>query len=68
MVLDPFMGTGTTCIAAKQLVRKYIGIEINPEYHEIARARVQAHPVPLSWFGASGTVDGVVPPTRRHEE
>lgn len=50
VVLDPFVGTGTTCIAAKQLVRKFIGIEINPEYHAMAKARVAAHPVPLSWF------------------
>ena len=36
VVLDPFAGTGTTCIAAKLLNRKYIGIEISPEYHKIA--------------------------------
>ena len=50
VVLDPFVGTGTTCIAAKQLVRRFIGIEINPEYHALAVARVAAHPVPLSWL------------------
>jgi len=32
LVLDMFSGTGTTCIAAKQLGRRYIGIDINPEY------------------------------------
>jgi len=42
VVLDPFVGSGTTCIAAKQLRRKWIGIELNPEYAEMARARVEA--------------------------
>lgn len=42
VVLDPFVGAGTTCLAAKTLGLKYIGIEINPEYVEIAKARVSA--------------------------
>jgi len=50
VVLDPFVGSGTTCIAAKQLGRKYIGIEIKPEYHVLAEARVAAYPQPLEWF------------------
>ncbi|GAH73845.1 unnamed protein product, partial [marine sediment metagenome] len=40
VVVDPFLGSGTTCIAAKRLRRKWIGIEINPEYAEIAEARI----------------------------
>jgi len=40
IVVDPFLGSGTTCIAAKQLRRKWIGIEINPEYAKIAEARI----------------------------
>ncbi len=32
IVLDPFNGSGTVCVAAKQLNRKYIGIDINPDY------------------------------------
>jgi len=52
VVLDPFAGSGTTCIACKRLARKYIGIEIDPEYIEIARGRVNAIPKPLRWvFG-----------------
>ena len=43
IILDPFTGSGTTCIAARILNRKYIGIEINPEYAEIARARIKLH-------------------------
>lgn len=41
VVLDPYVGSGTTCIAAKQLGRKYIGIEINPDYCKIAEDRLR---------------------------
>src|SRR6266496_705805 len=40
IVLDPFCGSGSTCIAAKMLGRDYIGIEINKEYCDIAQARL----------------------------
>lgn len=40
IVLDVFMGSGTTCVAAKELGRQYIGIEINPKYYEIAKNRL----------------------------
>ena len=40
LILDPFVGSGTTCVAAKQLGRKYIGIEISPEYCKIANERL----------------------------
>jgi DNA modification methylase len=36
IVLDPFVGVGTTAIAAKQLMRQYVGIEIKPEYCKLA--------------------------------
>ena len=38
--MDIFMGSGTTGIVAKRLNRDYIGIEINPEYIEIAERRI----------------------------
>ncbi len=37
LVLDPFMGSGTTALAAKALDRHYLGIEILPDYVELAR-------------------------------
>lgn len=40
VVLDPFCGSGTTCLVAKKLGRKYIGIELNPEYIQIANRRL----------------------------
>lgn len=40
IVLDCFSGSGTTCVAAKELGRKFIGIEIDPEYHRISVDRL----------------------------
>jgi len=40
IVLDPFAGSGTTCLAAKKLGRHYIGIEINAEYARVANERL----------------------------
>jgi site-specific DNA-methyltransferase (adenine-specific) len=40
LVLDPFFGTGTTGVVAKRLHRQWIGIEREPRYIEIARARL----------------------------
>jgi site-specific DNA-methyltransferase (adenine-specific) len=41
LVLDNCLGSGTTCVAAKRLKRNFIGIEISPEYCEIARQRLR---------------------------
>jgi len=40
IVLDPFMGSGSTAVAAKMLHRNYIGFELNPEFCEIAGQRI----------------------------
>jgi len=40
IVLDPFVGSGTTCVAAKVMNKKYIGIEITEEYFKIAEEKV----------------------------
>ncbi len=44
VILDPFVGSGTTCIAAKMLNRNYIGIEKEKEYYQIAVKRLKAVP------------------------
>jgi DNA modification methylase len=41
-ILDPFMGSGTTLVACAKLGRKGVGIEMDPDYFEIACKRVQA--------------------------
>lgn len=40
IVLDPFMGSGTTAVAAKRLSRKFIGFEINPKYCDLIQQRL----------------------------
>ena len=47
VVLDPFAGSGSTLIACKRLGRKYIGIELEPDYVKIAEARIKSVPQKL---------------------
>jgi len=42
LILDPFMGSGTTGIACKNLERDFIGIELDAEYFQIAQQRIEA--------------------------
>ena len=39
IVLDPFLGSGTTALVAQELGRRWIGIELNPDYIEIIKRR-----------------------------
>jgi site-specific DNA-methyltransferase (adenine-specific) len=44
-ILDPMCGSGTTCVAAQNLGRNFIGIEISPEYCKIAEQRLRQKPL-----------------------
>ncbi|MEO0118685.1 MAG: site-specific DNA-methyltransferase [candidate division WOR-3 bacterium] len=44
IVLDPFVGSGTTAVVAKRLNRNFIGIDINPEYCEMTREKLKLIP------------------------
>jgi len=44
VVLDPFAGAGTTLLKAKELGRRFVGIELNAEYADMARARIGLSP------------------------
>jgi DNA modification methylase len=51
VVLDPFMGSGTTCIVAQKMGRASIGIEILPEYYEMVKEHFKLQPsvLPFVW-------------------
>ncbi len=48
LVLDPFLGSGTTAIAAQALGRRWIGIERQPEYVKMARQRIKSQSLPTT--------------------
>lgn len=50
LVFDPFMGSGTTGVAAVQLSRSFIGCEIDPKYFAIAQERIATSPIQSSLF------------------
>lgn len=47
VILDPFCGSGTTCLAANRSGRSYVGYDIVAEYCDLARARIAAESVCL---------------------
>lgn len=47
IVLDPFMGAGTTAVVAKKLGRQYLGVELNSDYIKIAEDRIEKTSIPL---------------------
>lgn len=50
IILDPFIGSGTTAIACEKLNRRWVGIEISEEYCEIAKKRIEAEHNQLKMF------------------
>lgn len=50
LVLDPFMGSGTTAVAAIRDNRKFVGFELNKEYYERANKRIKAEQAQLKLF------------------
>jgi DNA modification methylase len=50
-ILDPFLGSGTTAVAAKKLGRHFLGFEISPDYCRIARERIALVEAQPSLFG-----------------
>jgi site-specific DNA-methyltransferase (adenine-specific) len=67
LVLDPFMGSGTTAVAAHRLQRNFIGFEINPEYCEIIRQRLlkEGHFKPRAPTNANGSTPKMQVPLGR---
>jgi site-specific DNA-methyltransferase (adenine-specific) len=61
IVLDPFVGTGTTVIAAKRLGRKFIGIDIDPKYVEMTERKLALEePVKINDCYVSVFLDSVI--------
>jgi site-specific DNA-methyltransferase (adenine-specific) len=60
LVLDPFMGSGSSLVAAARLGRRYVGYDLDPDYVEIARRRVAE--ALASPAGAAGAHDGKAAP------
>jgi len=50
IVLDPFAGSGTACLVAKQMGRRYVGIDINEKYVKMAKKRLAKNPVITDWI------------------
>ena len=55
LVLDPFGGTMTTCLAAMRLGRKAVGVDLSEDYLKQARARLSAQSLPLPLVGIDAT-------------
>jgi DNA modification methylase len=60
-ILDPFMGSGTTGVAAVQMGRKFIGIERESKYFEIACKRIEDAQRTFDMFGFNGTTAADLP-------
>jgi hypothetical protein len=58
VVLDPFSGSGTTCLVARRLGRRALGLELNTAYVEASRERLRADQPLLNWDAGSGEAAG----------
>jgi len=58
LVLDPFIGSGTTAVAAIQLGRHYLGAELEPDYHRLALEAVAAAASKVQSTSSRGSVQG----------
>lgn len=47
IILDPFIGSGTTAVVCKKLGRNYIGIDINPDYVKMTKERLEGITIPM---------------------
>ena len=56
VVLDPFIGSGTTAIAARSLGRRYVGIDVNADYVDLASERLTKTPIRLPGVAESKSV------------
>jgi site-specific DNA-methyltransferase (adenine-specific) len=54
VVLDPFMGSGTTALAARRTGRKFTGFELNPAYCEIIQQRLAMPELPVKKRAGAG--------------
>jgi site-specific DNA-methyltransferase (adenine-specific) len=61
VVLDPFMGSGTTALAARRLGRRFVGFELNPDYCEVIRQRLAEPDAPAKKAPAVRKKSSVVP-------
>jgi len=57
IILDPFIGSGTTAIAAIENNRNYIGIDLSPEYCEMARKRIDKNKITSELFLLKGQLN-----------
>jgi site-specific DNA-methyltransferase (cytosine-N4-specific) len=67
IVLDPMCGSGTTCLAAKKLGRRFIGIDINREYVKLAKSRLKTENFKLTHRNSRREVKRCFPKKRKRK-